>query len=359
MMQRLIITGTGSYIPEHIQTNEAFLSASFYNEEQHLVDKTPKAIIDSLKNITGITERRYASPELHTADIAAMAAQKAIDNKKVDPESIDFIIVAHNFGNVKTGGVQTELVPSLANQVKHLLHITNPSCVSFDIIFGCPGWVQGLIIAQAFCLAGMARKGLVIGAEILSRVYDPADRDSMIYADGAGACMVECVPAENDSAAGILAVAAKSYSVSDINYIYLDKSFSPKLKEQDKYLKMKGRKVYEFAMQHVPLAMKECLDKAGVDILALKKVFIHQANEKMDEGIIKRFYELYGISTPPTHIMPLSIGKLGNSSVATIPTLYDLVIKGLLPDHNLVKDDVILFASVGAGMNINAVCYRY
>lgn len=358
-MQRLIISGTGSYIPEHIQSNEAFLSSVFYSENQQPVHKTPAAIIDNLKNITGITERRYVSTALYTSDIAAIAAQKAIDDSGVDAETIDFIIVAHNFGNVKAGGIQTEMVPSLANQVKHLLHIANPACVSFDVIFGCPGWVQGLIIAQAFCLAGMARKGLVIGAEILSRVYDPADRDSMIYADGAGACIVECVPAENDSPAGILAVGAKSYSLSDINYIYLDKSFSPNLDEKDKYLKMKGRKVYEFAMQHVPLAMKECLDKAGVDILALKKVFIHQANEKMDEGIIKRFYELYGISTPPSHIMPLSIGKLGNSSVATIPTLYDLVIKGLLPDHNLVKDDVILFASVGAGMNINAVCYRY
>ncbi len=105
--------------------------------------------------------------------------------------------------------------------------------------------------------------------------------------------------------------------------------------------------------------MKECLDKSGVSIHELKKVFIHQANEKMDDGIIKRLYQLYGINQAPELIMPMSIHWLGNSSVATIPTLYDLVQKGKASPHELHKGDVLLFASVGAGMNINAVCYRY
>jgi 3-oxoacyl-[acyl-carrier-protein] synthase-3 len=78
----------------------------------------------------------------------------------------------------------------------------------------------------------------------------------------------------------------------------------------------------------------------------------------MDEGIIKVLFKLYGVSEMPPHIMPMSIHKLGNSSVATIPTLYDLVIKNQMPEHKLEKGDIVLFASVGAGMNINAVCYR-
>jgi 3-oxoacyl-[acyl-carrier-protein] synthase-3 len=88
-------------------------------------------------------------------------------------------------------------------------------------------------------------------------------------------------------------------------------------------------------------------------------VFIHQANEKMDEGIIKAFYKLYGLTEIPDLIMPMSIHKLGNSSVATIPTLYDLVLKGKLPEHHLNEGDIVLFASVGAGMHINAVCYKH
>ena len=78
----------------------------------------------------------------------------------------------------------------------------------------------------------------------------------------------------------------------------------------------------------------------------------------MDEGIIRRLFKLYGMKEIPEHIMPMSIHKLGNSSVATIPTLFDMVKKNKLDDHHLEPGDIILFASVGAGMNINAVCYR-
>ncbi len=132
----------------------------------------------------------------------------------------------------------------------------------------------------------------------------------------------------------------------------------PNSDESVRYIKMRGRKVYECAMKHVPAAMKDCLDKSGIAIGELKKVFLHQANEKMDEGIIKKLFELYGVKELPEHIMPMNIHKLGNSSVATIPTLFDMVRKGVLDDHSLHSGDAIMFASVGAGMNINAVCYR-
>ena len=121
---------------------------------------------------------------------------------------------------------------------------------------------------------------------------------------------------------------------------------------------MYGRKIYEFALSNVPAAMKSCLDNSGYDISNVKKILIHQANEKMDEAIIKRFYRLY--NTPvPEGIMPMTIHKLGNSSVATIPTLFDLIRKGQLKDHELSKGDIIIFASVGAGMHINAIVYKY
>ena len=99
-------------------------------------------------------------------------------------------------------------------------------------------------------------------------------------------------------------------------------------------------------------------EKAGVDILDVKQFFLHQANEKMDAGFIKALFKLYGIREVPSNIMPMSIHELGNSSVATIPTLYDMVKRGKYKDHELQKGDVIVFASVGAGMNINAICYR-
>jgi 3-oxoacyl-[acyl-carrier-protein] synthase-3 len=151
----------------------------------------------------------------------------------------------------------------------------------------------------------------------------------------------------------------QTHSLEEVDYIHMGQSFFPGSDPKVRYIKMKGRKVYEYAMKYVPAAMKDCLDKSGVDISRLKKVFIHQANEKMDDGIIKRLYQLYGIPQAPEHIMPMSIHWLGNSSVATVPTLYDLVLKEKVEHHQVNPGDVILFASVGAGMNINAVCYRY
>jgi 3-oxoacyl-[acyl-carrier-protein] synthase-3 len=120
---------------------------------------------------------------------------------------------------------------------------------------------------------------------------------------------------------------------------------------------MYGRKIYEFAVTHVPLALQKCVEKAGVSIDQVHKIFIHQANEKMDEAIVKRFYKLYGLPMPEG-IMPMNIQSFGNSSVATVPTLFDMVKKGQLPGHQLEKGKVYLFASVGAGMNINAFAYR-
>ena len=218
--------------------------------------------------------------------------------------------------------------------------------------------MQGLIHADAFFKAGIAKKALVVGAETLSRVIDMYDRDSMIFSDGAGAAVLEYI-SNGEEGAGMLGASAMTHSMEEIDYINMGQSFYPESDPRIRFIKMKGRKVYEYAMKQVPAAMKDCLDKSGIDIHQLKKVFIHQANEKMDEGIIKRLYMLYGLSQHPDFIMPMSIHWLGNSSVATVPTLFDLVRKGKVSNQHLEPGDVILFASVGAGMNINAVCYRY
>ncbi len=352
-----VITGSGCYIPEFVKTNRDFTGHNFYAEDNSALDIEPHIIVEKFKKITGIEERRYAPANMESSDMAAIAAQKAIEDAGCDPETIDQIIVAHNFGNVLKHTIQTDVLPALASRVKHSLKIKNPSCVPYDILFGCPGWVQGVIQADAFFKAGIAKKCLVIGTETLSRVLDVYDRDSMIFSDGAGACVLEArSSAETNS--GILGSSVQSHCEGEVDYLNMGKSYYPDSDPRIRYIKMKGRKVYEYAMKYVPIAMKMCLDKSGIEIQDLKKVFIHQANEKMDEAIIKELYKLYGIANPPENIMPMSIHSLGNSSVATVPTLFDMVQKGLMPEHKLNAGEVILFASVGAGMNINAVCYR-
>lgn len=347
------ITGSGSYIPTRTVTNLDFSKNLFLEEDGTPVAYPNEVITQKFKQITGIEERRYAEEQFVNSDIGYFAAQKAIEDAGIDPEALDYIIFAHNFGNVKHGAIQGDSVPSLAARVKHSLKIKNPKCVAYDVLFGCPGWVEGIIQAQAFIKAGMAKKCLVIGAETLSRVSDPHDRDSMIYSDGAGATVLEL----SDEEGGILAHESASYTYEESALLFFGNSNNKKLNADVRYIKMYGRKIYEFALSHVPLAMKECLDKSGVKTQDLTKVLIHQANEKMDAAIVQRFYKLYEYE-PCKDIMPMCISKLGNSSVATIPTLYDLMMKGGLPGQKLHKGDIILFASVGAGMNINAIVYK-
>ncbi len=356
-MFRTLITGTGSYIPPHVQTNREFAQHLFYTEDQQPIHTPPEEVVEKFKQITGIEERRYTSPELNTSDIGSLAAEAALKDSGINPEEVDQLIVAHNFGNVIKNTIQTDAVPSLASRIKQSLGIRNPHCVAYDILFGCPGWVQGLIQADAFFKAGIAKKALVVGTETLSRVIDMYDRDSMIFSDGAGAAVLEYKETTDDGP-GIIGAAALTHAVEEADYINMGMSYFPGSDPGIRYIKMKGRKVYEYAMKHVPAAMKECLDKSEVSIGQVKKIFIHQANEKMDEGIIKRLYQLYGKKEIPENIMPMSIHWLGNSSVATVPTLYDLVLKNKVPGHQLHPGDIVLFASVGAGMNVNAVCYR-
>ncbi len=355
-MNNSVITGTGSYIPEGIVDNSDFLQQEFYDEEKNKLPYDNKTIIEKFNAITGIESRRYLKEDQNSSDIGSIAAERAIKESGIDPEKIDQIIFAQNFGDISQNSHQIDLLPCLASRVKYNLGIENPNCVAYDLLFGCPGWLQGVIQAHAYINAGIADKVLVIGSETLSRVVDPFDRDSMIYSDGAGACIVE--NSVNDTKKGILSFSNQSFTKEEAYYLHYGSTFNPKDPLQTKYIKMQGRKIYEFALNHVPLAMKECFDKSGEDINDLKKIFIHQANEKMDHAILKRFFKLYGFRDLPEGMMPMSIRKLGNSSVATIPTLFDLVRKKHFEGHEIKEGDLVMMASVGAGMHINAITYR-
>jgi len=349
----IAITGTGSYIPEILVPNEAFEDKHFLNSDGTSFPQSNTVIIEKFKAITGIRERRYAKKEDNASDLAFLASKKALEDAGISGEDLDYIIFAHNFGDVSFGTAHGNTLPSLATRVKNHLQIKNPKCVAYDLLFGCPGWVEGMIQAYAFIKSGIAKRCLVIGAETLSRVVDPHDRDSMIYSDGAGACIVE----EKEGEGEIIAHNSATYANEEAYYLFHGSSYHQEIPDDLKYIKMYGRKIYEFAISYVPGAMKECLDKSGVSIDEVKKIFIHQANEKMDEAIIKRFYQLYDREMPEG-VMPMNIHELGNSSVATVPTLFDMVRKGKMENQEISKGDVVIFASVGAGMNINAVVYR-
>lgn len=356
MFKNIVITGTGSIIPSQTQNNKDFKDFSFYDGNGEKLVETTDRTISKFEKITGIEERRYIEDNQLCSTIGAKAAEKAIICANINKEEIDYIIVAQNFGDIVKGEIRSDMVPAISSKIKHNLKIKNPNCVAYDVIFGCPGWIEGIIQATAFIKSGMAKKCLVIGTETLSRVIDPYDRDSMIFADGAGASIIEL--REEPKKRGLICNVTQSYTLEEMDYLYCGKSNRKDVNQYIQYIKMKGHKIYEFALKNVPQAMKACIDQSGVDIKEINKILIHQANLKMDEAIVKRLFKLAGHDDIPQEIMPMTIAKLGNSSVATIPTLYDLILKDNIEGHHIKLGDYLLFASVGAGMNINAFMYK-
>jgi len=351
-MIKSIITGTGSYIPTVKVPNRQFLGNEFYEADGTKITKSTTDIVNKLQEITCIRERRYVEDHLNVSDISFMAAEYALDG--IDRESLDCIIVAQNFGDVKADNIKSDMVPTIAARVKHKLRIKNPYTVAYDIPFGCPGWLHGMTIADYYIKSGDVKKVLVIGAETLSRVCDPHDVDGMIYSDGAGATLVEAT----DKDCGILSHVTRSDTYDKAYLLGVGKSYNPNHDGDELYIKMQGHEIYKYAVRNVPEVVKQSLDKAELTLTDVNKVLVHQANQKMDEAILARLFKLYKIENIPEHIMPMTISWLGNSSVATLPTMLDLLQRGNLDNHELNSGDVVVFASVGAGMNVNSMVYR-
>ncbi|HBX88546.1 MAG TPA: 3-oxoacyl-ACP synthase [Marinilabiliaceae bacterium] len=349
-----VITGTGSYIPPIVVKNSEFENNVFMDEDGSIIETPGKEITAKFEQITDIIERRIAPDNILTSDMATMAAQEAIDDAGIDKETLDYIIVAHNLGDVKKGTLFSDIIPTLASRVKHNLDIKNPMAVAYDLTFGCPGWTQAMIQANYFIKSGDAKRILVIGADSISRMTDPHDRDIMIFADGASATILEGV--ESEEPVGMLKHSVRTDAIDYLDLLQMGNSYNPELKGN--YLKMLGRKVYNYALSYVPLVAQDCLNKNEMQLKDVSKILIHQANAKMDEAILKRIFRLYGKKEMDSSVMPMTIRNLGNSSVATVPTLFDLILKGKLEGHELKSGDNVMMTSVGAGMNINAFMYK-
>jgi 3-oxoacyl-[acyl-carrier-protein] synthase-3 len=355
---RTVIIGTGSYIPTRTIHNDDFVPNELYLDYDQPLDPSNNThVVTKFEDITNIVERRYVTDDLVASDIATYAAENALETSGVDKESLDYLIVAHNFGDVRSDNRRSDFVPSLAARVKMKLAIENPSCIAYDLPFGCPGWLQGVIQADYFLKSGDARRAMVIGAETLSRVADPHDRDSLLYSDGAGCTILEA--RESSRPVGVLAHAARSDTLEHAELMWMGGSYNPDFEDDDLFLKMKGRKLYEYAVTTVPALVRASLEKAQVTLREVRKILMHQANARMNGMILKRLFSQAEIGDIPNGIMPMTISFLGNSSVATIPTILDLIVRGQLDDQELVSDDVVVFAAVGAGMNINSLVYRW
>lgn len=266
-----------------------------------------------------------------------------------------------NAGNKFTSIVYASEQKSVASEVRERLGIKKRD-FEFDLVFGCPGWLHGMHMADNYLKSSRpGKKILVIGAETLSKHIDSYDPDSMLYADGAGAVVLESILSKEKT--GIISYSARSDTTDEeVCLLRMEPSYNPAYKNDKLFLKMDGHKVFKYAVEKVPEVIMEAIEIAGLNLSDIRLFLVHQANKKLDEAIIKRVN-----GKADSSIMPMTIHKLGNSSVATLGILYYLIKNGdkenifncNISRYNFIPKSYDVFGSVGAGMNRNAMVYRF
>jgi 3-oxoacyl-[acyl-carrier-protein] synthase-3 len=290
------ITGTGSALPDKILTNA---------ELEKLVDTSDEWITTR----TGIKERHIASEGEYTSTFAAEAARRAMTMAGVQPEEIDLIIL---------GTVTPDFpFPSTACIVQDLIGATNAT--AFDLSAACSGFIYGLSIAEKYLRSGAARKVLVIGSEILSRIVDWQDRNTcVLFGDGAGAIVLEA----SDGAHSLLSTHTFSNGAY-WNLLYQPGSGSRNpatdsrtIDERMIYLKMEGNDVFKHAVRAMEEAAVKALDVNGLSPEDISLLIPHQANRRIIDATAKRL----GIG--PERLFT-NLHRYGNTSSASIPIALD------------------------------------
>jgi len=326
-MIRARITGTGSYLPERVLTNQ---------ELERIVDTNDEWIITR----TGIRERRITGEGEASSSLALRAAQRALEMAGVQPEELDIIIV---------GTVTPDMFfPSVGCLVQDALGAKKAA--AFDVSAGCSGFIYALTIADAFIRNQKYRKALVIGTENLSKVTDYQDRGTcVLLGDGAGAVVL--VAEEGDR--GILS----SHLHSDGSY--KDLLFQPgggsaipptyeSIESRLHYLKMDGNKLFKIAVKSLEDTVLETLASNDIKDTDIDLLIPHQANLRIIQAIAKR------LNLPEEKVF-VNIHKYGNTSSASIPIALDEANRG----GRIKPGDLLVFNAFGAGLTWGAVLVRW
>ncbi|MDK2822173.1 MAG: 3-oxoacyl-[acyl-carrier-protein] synthase [Clostridia bacterium] len=326
-LQSVGIIGTGSYVPEQVVTNK---------DLEKLVDTSDEWIVTR----TGISERRKAESHIATSDMGVIAGQRAIEAAGLKPDDIDLIIVATITPDM--------FFPSTACIIQEKIGAINAS--AFDLSAACTGFIYGLAVGSQFIASGMYKHVLVIGAETLSRILNPADRNTLVlFGDGAGAAVLG--PVEDGK--GFLAFDLGSDG-SGGNLLYLEAGGSrlpvseETIKKGQHYLAMSGNDVFKFAVRIMGETSLKTLEKAGLTREDVDYLVPHQANIRIVDAAVKRL-------KLPAEKVYVNLDKYGNMSGASIPVALDEALK----ENKINKDDIIVLVGFGAGLTWGACVIRW
>jgi len=324
---RALITGTGSYVPEKVLTNQDF--------EKYL-DTTDEWIVAR----TGIRERHIAAESENTSDLCVLAARNAIDMAGIKAEDIDLIIVATITGDYPW--------PATACIVQD--KIGAKQCGAYDISAACSGFIYALNNAVAQIESGAIQRALVIGAETLSRIVDYDDRNTcLLFGDAAGAVVLEAREGER----GILS----SHLHADGSYLELlyqpgfGSAVTPTeqgVRERGYFLKMQGNEVFKVAVKMLAEVAQEALEANDMTIDDIALLIPHQANIRILEATAKRMQL-------PAEKVYINVDRFGNTSAATIPLALDEAHRA----GKLKENDIIVLNAFGGGFTWASACLRW
>ncbi len=320
------ISGIGYYIPERILTNF---------DLEKMVDTTDEWIMTR----SGISERRIAASHEAASDLGLAASKKALEDSGVDPKDLDLIIVATVTPDMS--------LPSTACIIQDKLCAMKAA--AFDISAACSGFIYGLATAQSLIATGHAKKALVVGVEVLSRIIDWEDRTTcVLFGDGAGSVVLEPCP----HGQGIIGTYMQSDgSLGELLYRPGGGSRAPltveTLKERQQYVKMKGDGLFKYAVRAMVDAAERTLDEAGVKKEDIDYLVPHQANIRIIEGVRKR------LKLEREQVV-VNIDRIGNTSSASIP----IALGELKENGTLKKGDLVMMVAFGGGLTWGSMLFR-
>jgi 3-oxoacyl-[acyl-carrier-protein] synthase-3 len=325
-VRQVKIVGTGSYTPEKVYTNE-FLET--------IIDTNAAWIEDKL----GIKERRIAAPEEATSDLAASAAEKAIENAGLTKDDIDLIIVAT--------ATPDRLAPSTATIVQDKIKAYNS--VAFDIAAVCSGFLYAMSVASVYIASGVYDRVLVVGADTFSRITDWKRRDAVFFGDGAGAAVLT----HGNGNEGFIAFRLYSDGRGKYNFtVPAGGSELPAseetLKNGKHYFEMNGKAVYETGTKVLPIAINQVLSDTNLSVEDIDLMIPHQPSI----AILQKTAEIIGL---PFEKVMTNMSRYANTSGGTIPILLDEVNRA----GKLKKGTKILFAAVGSGWTYGASIVKW
>ena len=309
--KHISITGLGVHVPEKVMTND---------DLSKLVDTNDQWIVER----TGIKERRIAADDEALTDICLPAARRALEMANVDPSSIDLLIVA----TVTPDMAFPSSAAILADQ------LGMPDAAAYDLSAGCTGFVYAIAQAHGMLASGLAKRALVIGADVLSKILDWTDRSTLVlFGDGAGAVVMEEV-----EQGGFIGFELGADGAGGAN-LWLPGSGSRTFEDPEKFVKMNGREVFKFATRVMVSSAEAILDECGKTVEDIDVYVPHQANVRIIDHAVKKL----GVAPEKTVI---NVQRYGNTSSGSIP----LALADAADDGRLEPGKLVLLTGMGAGL---------